>query len=155
MTNIKTTYRIENVGLTTYDDVPTSKAAKVTKKYSDLNLDFHVHPVSKDIIPLTDAESVKRSIRNLLLTNYNERPFNPNFGGNLRSLLFEPVNMATSHSIKSWVSNAIERFEPRASLINVIVIPSIDENQYSVTIVYAINNISETVTQDIFLERLR
>jgi len=155
MADIKTTYKIENVGLTTYDNVPNSKLAKVTKKYSDLNLDFHAHPVSKDITPLTDAEAVKRSIRNLLLTNYNERVFNPNFGGNLRALLFEPVNMATTHSIKTWVSNAIENFEPRASLIDVVVVPSIDENQYSVTIIYAIDNISETVTQDIFLERLR
>ena len=155
MTNTKTTYQIENVGLTTYDDVPTSKTAKVTKKYSDLNLDFHAHPVSKDIVPLTDSEAVKRSVRNLLLTNYNERCFNPSFGSNLKSLLFEPVNDATTYSIKTWVSNAIDNFDPRASLIDVIVNPSIDENAYAVTIVYVIDNISESVTQEIFLERLR
>jgi phage baseplate assembly protein W len=132
-----------------------NESDKITKKFSDLNLDLIPHPVSGDIIPLTDAEAVKRSIRNILLTGLNERLFNPEFGANLRQLLFEPINPGTKQTLILAITNSIKVFEPRASLIDLKVKVSPDENAYEVTLIVSIDNISEVVTYDLFLERLR
>ena len=68
-----------------------SKAKVVTSPdvYSDLNLLFTAHPITKDVTRLLDADAVKRSVKNIVLTNYYERPFKPAFGGGIRNLLFE------------------------------------------------------------------
>lgn len=132
-----------------------NEADKVTKKYSDLDLDFIPHPVSGDIVPLTDAAAIKRSIRNILFTGLNERLFNPEFGANLRQLLFEPINPGTKQTLILSIENGIKVFEPRATLLDLKVNVAPDENAYQVTLVVSIDNISEVITYDLFLERLR
>jgi phage baseplate assembly protein W len=128
---------------------------KVTVEFSDLNLDFHAHPVSGDLVPLTNADAVKRSVRNILFTCLNERPFNPQFGANLRRLLFEPITPATELQIKLFISNAIKNFEPRVSIAKLDVKASPDEYQYNVSFVFSIDGLSQQVQYDTVLERLR
>jgi phage baseplate assembly protein W len=132
-----------------------NEADKITKKFSDLDLDFTPHPISGDIIPLTDSSAIKRSIRNILFTGMNERLFNPEFGANLRQLLFDPINPGTKQTLILSITNSIKVFEPRATLIDLKVKVSPDENAYEVTIIISIDNISEVVAYDLFLERLR
>lgn len=132
-----------------------NESDKISKKFSDLDLDFTPHPISGDIIPLTDSSAVKRSIRNIMFTGLNERLFNPEFGANLRQLLFEPINPGTKQTLTLSITNSMKVFEPRATLVDLKVDVSPDENAYEVTMTFSIDNISELVTYDFFLERLR
>lgn len=129
--------------------------SKVSQEFSDLDLDFIPHPASGDLIPLKDANAVKRSVRNLILTNVYERPFQPKLGSGLAQLLFEPINPLTQQSIKEAVSRIINSYEKRASLIDVEVSVLPDENGYECSITFGIDNISEFATVEVFLERAR
>lgn len=132
-----------------------NEADKITRKFSDLDLDFVPHPVSGDIVSLTDSAAVKRSIRNIMFTGLNERLFNPEFGANVKQLLFEPINPGTQQTLTLAITNSLKVFEPRATLVDLKVKVSPDENAYEVVITFSIDNISEIVTYDFFLERLR
>ena len=102
--------------------------SRVSKKFSDLNFDFMPHPVSGDIVPLKDSESVKRSLRNLMLTGTYERLFQPDLGANLKQLLFEPISPMTQLSIQLLISDIIRLYEPRVSIVNLQVsIPSTED----------------------------
>ena len=124
--------------------------------YKDINLNFSVHPTTGDISKLTNVEAVKRSIRNLVNTNFYERPFHPEIGSDVRSILFEPVSPLVADVLKRYVEDVINNFEPRAELISVIVSPDIDRNAYGVTIeFYLVNSPSGLQSVNLFLERLR
>lgn len=129
--------------------------AQTTKKISDLDFDFAAHPVSGDIVSLKDGDAVKRAIRNLMFTGYYERMFQPSLGANLKQLLFEPITPMTEMSIRILISDVIHAFEPRAKIVKLDVRVSPDENGYNVYLLFAIDQISEVVTVDFFLERLR
>ena len=71
-------------------EIKNESSTSVSKNlWKDLDLLFRVHPVTGDVVTRTDVEAVKRSVRNIVLTNKYERPFKPNFGTSLRELLFE------------------------------------------------------------------
>lgn len=133
----------------------TSQTSKISRKFSDIDLDFIPHPVSGDIIPLEDSDSVKRSIRNLMFTGLYERPFNPNLGANLKQLLFENITPMTQISIKTLITDIIRIYEPRVTILDLQVSVSEDELGYNVYMLFAIDNTSEITTVDLFLERLR
>ena len=124
--------------------------------YKDLNLNFSANPVTQDVTTATDVISVKRSIRNLLLTNHYDRPFHPEIGSNIQHLLFEPINPVTGNQLSRTVQEMIENFEPRAKLISVLSIPDLDRNSYEVAIsFYVVNAPTELVNLSLMLERLR
>lgn len=127
----------------------------VVKKYKDLDLDFIPHPVSGDLVSLKDADAVKRSIRNLILTDVYERFFQPNLGSGIKQLLFEPINPLTQKSIEIAVEDVIRKYEKRASIISVVANVNPDENGYDVNITFAVDAISEVISVDVFLERVR
>ena len=129
--------------------------ADIIKKIADLDLDFAAHPVSGDIIPLKNGDAIKRSIRNLMFTGYYERVFQPSLGANLKQLLFEPITPMTEMIIRILMSDVIHAFEPRAKIVKLEVNVSPDENGYNIYLLFAIDQISEVVTVDFFLERLR
>lgn len=125
------------------------------QEFSDLDLDFIPHPISGDLIPLKNADAVKRSIRNLIFTDVYERPFQPKLGSGIRQMLFEPMNPLTQKSLEISVQDLIRRHEPRASLMSVVVKSNVNEDGYDITITFAVDRISEIITTQIFLERLR
>jgi phage baseplate assembly protein W len=127
----------------------------IVKKYSDFDLSFLPHPVSGDITRITDADAIKRAVRNMLLTNQDERPFNNEYGGNLTALLFEPINPATQEKIKITVLNTIRKFEERIEVLDLVVNIDPDENGYDIKLTFAIDAISEIQTVSVFLERVR
>lgn len=126
-----------------------------TRKYKDLDLSFRVHPKTKDLVYIKDDEAIKRSIRNIVLTNYYERHFDDTFGTPVKSELFELMSFFSAVNIQTAIEMAIQNFEPRAELQNVIVIPSEEENGYDITIVFNIKNQLSPIIIDFFLERIR
>jgi uncharacterized protein len=126
-----------------------------SRRWSDLDLDFRAHPVTKDIVIKTDVEAVKRSVRNLILTNRYERPFQPDIDGGVTRHLFELSTPHTKHDIETAVRIAISNFEPRAAVIDVVVGGDLDRNGFDVTITFRVVNTPDPVTIELFLERLR
>ena len=123
--------------------------------FKDINLSLARHPITGDIASLTNVEAVKRSVRNLINTNFYERPFHPEIGSNVRSVLFEPVSPVVAAVLERHVKDVVENFEPRAELIDVVVSDNADANEYRVQIKFYIVNSSDIVDMNIFLERLR
>jgi phage baseplate assembly protein W len=129
--------------------------ATLQKIYSDLDLTFNRTPVKNDIAISYDDQAVIRSVRNLLLTNFYERPFQPNIGSNVNKLLFEPVNSLTSSNLKEDIQNVIKNYEPRVSIDEIIVNPNEDENAYNITLQFYIGNNTSPTTVNLVLERSR
>ena len=126
------------------------------RQYSDLDLFFAKKATSKDISKVTDIQAVKRSIRNLVLTNHYEKPFHPEIGSGVRDILFEPMTPLTANILTRKIEDVIENFEPRAKLIGVRALPKLDRNEYEVTIEFLVVNApTELVDLTVFLERLR
>ena len=123
--------------------------------FKDINLSLARHPITGDIASLTNIEAVKRSVRNLINTNFYERPFHPEIGSNVRSVLFEPVSPIVASVLERHVKDVVENFEPRAELIDVQVTDNSDANEYRVQIKFYVVNSSDIVDMNIFLERLR
>jgi phage baseplate assembly protein W len=123
--------------------------------YSDLDLDFIAHPVTGDIVKKKGAEAIKRSLRNLILTNFYDRPFRHSIGSNAQRLLFENANHITANLLVDAIREVINRFEPRIILLGVDAIFDYDYNGYNVTITYSMVNRPEPLITTIFLERIR
>lgn len=129
--------------------------SKTTRKYSDLDLNFNIHPQKKDINKLVDDAAVIGSIKNLLSTINYERPFQPEIGSNIRKLLFEPMDKITAISIEREIRQTVINFEPRVSIDELIVNPDYDNNSYFITMSFYILNRTEPITIEFFLKRDR
>ena len=126
------------------------------RKYRDLDLFFSRKQGSGDVNRITDVEAVKRSVRNLVLTNFYEKPFHPEIGSGVRDMLFENMSPLTAVVLAKKVEDVIENFEPRARLIGVRALPNLDRNEYEVTIeFFVVNPPTELVDMTVFLEVLR
>jgi len=126
------------------------------RQYRDLDLFFSRKNGTNDITKITDVESVKRSVRNLILTNFYEKPFHPEIGSGIRDMLFENMTPITAVVLARKVEDVIENFEPRARLISVRSLPNLDRNEYEVTIeFFVVNAPTELVDMTVFLEVLR
>jgi len=129
--------------------------AKNTRTFSDIDMGFLPNPVSKDVSRKYDENSIKQSIKNLVMTKNFERPFRSDIGSQIMSLLFEPMTPLIRATIKKTISDTINSHEPRVKLLDVSVLLSPDNNGIYVTIVFSIVNTSTPVSVDLFLERTR
>ena len=125
-----------------------------TKSSEDIDLSFAAKP-SGDVFKKTDAAAVKQAVKNLLLTNFSEKPFLPRFGGNLNSLLFALNTDIDDEDLEEQIISAIETYEPRARVTNIRSNINDDQHQVKVTVTFRIINSNETVTTNIDLTRLR
>ena len=126
------------------------------RQYKDLDLFFNKKNVSKDITKITDIAAVKRSIRNLVLTNHYEKPFHPEIGSGVRDMLFEPMTPLTAYILTKKIEDVINNFEPRARLVGVSALPNLDKNMYEVSIEFYVQNTpTEAVQVEVLLEALR
>ena len=124
--------------------------------YSDIDLFFGPKTGSKDITKVIDVTAVKRSVRNLILTNPYEKPFHPEIGSGVRDILFELMTPITAYVLTMKIEEVIDNFEPRARLVGVRATPNLDNNAYNVTIeFYVVNAPTELVNMEVLLERLR
>ena len=141
---------------TAYTDAEGQNAARNTRQWKDLDLFFSRKLGSADVNTLTDVTAVKRSVRNLILTNHYEKPFHPEIGSGVRETLFELMTPMTSFILAKKIENVIETYEPRVTLVGVRALPNLDRNEYEVSIeFYVVNAPAELVDLTIFLERLR
>jgi phage baseplate assembly protein W len=126
-----------------------------TPDYSDLDLDFIAHPMTKDVVVKTGADAIKRSVRNLILSNFYEKPFRPGVGSNAVKLLFDNMSPLVSNFLKDAIKEVIQNYEPRVQLVNVTVIPDFDNNGYAARLDFIVLNKNQPLTTTIFLERVR
>jgi len=118
----------------------TDMAVKKAPIYSDFYNNLDVHPHNKNVVAYTNEQTVKRSIRNILSTDYTERLFNPKFGANLKRFLFEDISPFTSTLIRDAIKDAIDKFEPRARVSDIMVIPNDYSNSYEVSVFFEVIN---------------
>ena len=135
-------------------DVSTILTSR-TRAYKDIDLTFKNIPISGEIYRKTEAAAVKQAVKNLVMTNFGEKPFDPEFGGHVQSLLFELAHEDTEEEIEEQILSAINRYEPRAVALSVIAISDPDRNSVDVTIVFQVVNTQEEVSLSIALARLR
>ena len=100
--------------------------SSIVRKFSDLDLDFSAHPVTKDVVKKLNDNAIAGSIRNLLLTSHYERLFNPELGSNLKKMLFEPIDNITTSIIQGMILQTIQNYEPRVTIQDVIATPDYD-----------------------------
>ena len=146
--------------VTTYSAFTDAQAqndiSRNVRQYRDLDLFFSRKQGSDDVNKVTDIEAVKRSVRNLVLTNFYEKPFHPEIGSGVRDMLFENMSPVTAVVLARKVEDVIENFEPRARLIGVRALPNLDRNEYEITIeFFVVNTPTELIDMTIFLEVLR
>jgi len=132
----------------------TSLVSTRSVDYLDIDLTFNKRPVG-DVYKKRDAAAVKQAVKNLLLTDFYEKPFQPFFGANLRGLLFELADEETQEEVRENIINAIQFYEPRVTIedISVNVLP--DQNDMRVSVVFKIISTQEIVTFTTNLSRLR
>jgi phage baseplate assembly protein W len=123
--------------------------------YADLDLDFMPHPTTGDVMKKTGEEAIKRSVRNLIMTNYYDRPFQSGIGSDVRALLFENITPLTAIYLQDAITIMLNRWEPRIRLDNVKVTADVDNNGFNVRLEYIILNRESPVVTTIFLERIR
>lgn len=123
--------------------------------YSDLDMDFLPHPTTKDVMKKTGIEAIKRAVRNLLLTNFYDRPFRPAVGSNALKLLFDNVTPITANFLNNAIRETLRNFEPRIRVDQLDVNFDIDNNGFRVTLYFVILNRNEPAVVNLFLERIR
>ena len=124
--------------------------------YSDFLSNLETHPLSNDIAKVKNEQSIKQSIRNLLLTNVGERFFRPYVGSNIYKSLFNFIDNFTMNDIKIYIQDTIKSYEPRAKLISVNVYDNNDSgNSVTATIQFSIINTGENATLNLVLRRVR
>ena len=129
--------------------------ATYKKSYADLSFDFTANPQTGDVATVKDAVSVKRGIKNILLTAPFERLFQPEVGSGIKNMLFEPMTPLTEQRLSDACADAIDAWEKRASVIDITVISEEEYNRYRVAIKFSINNSLITEQVDVFLNRER
>jgi phage baseplate assembly protein W len=133
----------------------TDKASDKKPYYSDFYTNFNAHPQNKRLVKYTNENSVKRSVRNLILTEPGERLFQPDVGCKIRSLLFENMSDITAIQLKNAIEETISLYEKRARVITVEVVPNEDLYNYDVYIIFEVINSITPVALNITLDRAR
>ena len=123
--------------------------------YSDIFTDFDAHPITRQVLRKTNVDAVKQSIKNIILTDRGERLFNPDFGGNIRALLFENATPHSILTVREMLMSAIETYEPRADIIDVVIATTSQEHTVNVSVVFKVINVKDPITLDVVLERVR
>jgi phage baseplate assembly protein W len=111
---------------------------RISKEFKDISLSFQVNPLNYDLIAIKNETAIARSIRNLVLTQPGERFFNQNLGSKVNRSLFDNTDEISASIIKDEIENTIKNYEPRVSLIDVVVTPNFDDYEFSVTVSYYI-----------------
>ena len=111
---------------------------RISRAFKDISLSFDRHPVTNDILNIKNEDAIKKSVRNIVRTVPSERFFNPIFGSDVKTSLFEFVDFGTASQLEDQILVAIENYEPRISNIRVRVDPNADRNEFEIFISYNI-----------------
>ena len=138
-----------------YDASSTNKSKKAVRTYTDLDLDFTRHPVTNDVVKIEDVNAVKRSVRNLVNTQFYERPFHPELGCGVRDLLFENFTPMTGIFIRRKIEEVLVNYEPRANISSIAVNEDADRNGINVEVNFYVLNLPNPVSVTTTLQRIR
>lgn len=132
-----------------------NQSSRVSRRwFTDIDINMSLHPQSGDLVLKYDINSIKRSIKNLILTNQYERPFKPSLGINLSAMLFELSTMGTDGIVlEQDIISLLNNFEPRANITDVV--SALEGNSLNVTIYLTISNDPRPQELNITLERVR
>ena len=138
-----------------YDASSINKSKKSTRTYVDLDLDFTRHPVTNDVVKITDVDAVKRSVRNLINTQFYERPFHPELGCGVRDMLFENYTPMTGIFMRRKIEEVLRNYEPRANLSSIQINEQMDRNAIDVVVNFYVLNLPNPVSVTTTLQRIR
>lgn len=133
----------------------TSVGADKKAYYSDFYTNFNAHPQNKRLAKYTNEESVKRSVRNLVLTEKYDRMFQPEIGSRINGLLFENMSDTVADQIKKTIEETVQTYEPRARIVDVIVQSNESRHAYDVYIYFEVINSANLITLNLTLYRVR
>lgn len=122
--------------------------------YIDFDSKFRGHPVKKDLFLVTDSQSVANSIKMIVMTNFYERPFNSQFGGNLSGLLFELADEDAAGTVKERIKFTLQKWEPRAQIEDIQSV-TIGDHELQVSVFFRLLNKTEVNRTDITLRVAR
>lgn len=123
--------------------------------YSDFSTSFAKNPIQRDVLRISEFDAVKRSVRNLILTDKYERLLDPNIGANIRALLFEPIDATTTITMRNAIENTLRNYEPRAIIQEIIIKPDYDRQSYYVQITFSLRYSEQQAAVEFFLNRIR
>ena len=118
-----------------------------SRAFKDINLSFKRHPVTNDVVTITDEDAIKRSVKNIIFTTLGEKPFMPQFGSVISESLFELSTQIDQIRISDEISSVLLNYEPRINNIQVSVSNYSDSNELNATIQYDIVGISSPTQQ--------
>lgn len=123
--------------------------------YSDITRNLDLHPISEDLVRLTNENAIKESIKNLLLIDRGELLFQPEVGSDIRKMLFENATPDTFKVVEDLVETTITNHEPRCSVIKVEVRGDVDSHTMQITVIFNIVNSQKPISISLFLDRVR
>ena len=144
-----------------FDDAQSvNQSSKTTYLYKDISLYFTRNPVTGDVTEVTDVQDIKRSVRNLVLTNRFDRPFHPEIASRIRESLFENFTPVTINIIRNAITEILTIYEPRVYVTAVEVADPqysyMDQNTLPIKIFFTLQNAPETLEEvNVVLERIR
>jgi phage baseplate assembly protein W len=138
-----------------YDSQTQSKSTRNSRQFRDIDLDFNRNVVTNDVAVVEDVVAVKRSVRNLIQTNFYERPFHPELGCGIRELLFENFTPMTKIFLQRKIEEVLINYEPRINLQNVAVDDDQDRNRLVVDIYFYVVGVPGPQVVQTFLQRVR
>jgi phage baseplate assembly protein W len=127
----------------------------IAREFKDLDMNFTIHPIRKDVNKLVAERAVINSIKNIVLTAHYEKPFNPDFGSNIRRLLFENLDNLTASAIEREIEETVRNYEPRVNLLETTARADFENNGFKVEMKFMIINQTQPLSITFFLERIR
>ena len=138
-----------------YDSQTQSKSTRNSRQFRDIDLDFNRNAVTNDVAVVEDVVAVKRAVKNLIQTNFYERPFHPELGCGIRELLFENFTPMTKIFLQRKIEEVLINYEPRINLQNVAVDDDQDNNRLVVDIFFYVVGVPGPQVVQTFLQRVR
>ena len=138
-----------------YDSQTQNTSSRNSRSFRDIDLDFNRNPVTNDINVVENVIAIKRAVKNLVLTNFYERPFQPELGCGIRELLFEPFTPMTKVFLERKIEEVLINYEPRVNLQSVQVDDDQDRNRLVVDIYFYVVGVPGPQVVQTFLQRVR
>ena len=136
-------------------DISKAQVVARKKQHRDLDLSLKIHPIRKDIIPLKDDNAIKNALKNLLVSNFYDRPFSRDKGANLKGLLFEPADIVTRITMRKNLETVIRKYEPRVFIRSIVINDDPDTNSYRINVNFKIKENDTDESVSIVLRRLK
>ena len=128
---------------------------KTPPTYSDFSASFSRNVITNDVVRLNDIDAVKRSVKNLIVTDKYERLLDPEFGAGISELLFEQMTPLTTVALRETIIQTLNRYEPRINIDTIDVTPDYDRNSYFISIAFSLVRNEQAGTVEFLLNRIR